>query len=110
MKTFNDLKIGDKIYFVDFNLEEGLASAYAAEVISLKRISEETIKITCRHQTNKIEEYSVYGCLTSSDWMGDTKFFASKDIAISNIKCLVERAKEDLYETHKLLVKVKELK
>ena len=51
MKTFNDLKIGDKIYFVDFNLEEGLASAYAAEVISLKRISEETIKITCRHQT-----------------------------------------------------------
>lgn len=109
MKTFNDLKIGDKIYFVDFNLEEGLASAYTAEVISLKRISE-TIKITCRHQTNKIEEYSVYGCLTSSDWMGDTKFFASKDIAISNIKCWVERAKEDLYETHKLLVKVKELK
>lgn len=37
MKTFNDLKIGDKIYFVDFNSEEGLNSAYAAEVISLKK-------------------------------------------------------------------------
>lgn len=110
MKTFKDLKIGDKIYFVDFDLEKLLTSAYEAEVIELKKISDSTIKIKCSHQTNEIEEYSVYADLTSSDWIGDTKFFASKDIAISNIECLVERAKEDLYLTHRLLIKVKELK
>lgn len=109
MKTFKDLKIGDKIYFVNFDPETGLNSAYEAKVIELKKISD-TIKITCRHHINEVEEYSVYGDVTSSDWIGDTMFFASKDIAISNIKCWVEGAKETLNETNKLLVKVKELK
>lgn len=109
MKTFNDLKIGDKIYFVDFNSEEGLNSAYAAEVISLKKIPD-TVKITCRYQSNKIEEYWVRGDVTSSDWIRNTMFFASKETAISNINFWVEEAKEALYETNKLLVKVKELK
>lgn len=109
MKTFKDLKIGDKIYFVNFDPGTGLNSAYEAKVIELKKISD-TIKITCRHHINEVEEYSVYGEVTSSNWIGDTMFFASKEEAIEEIKFWVERAKEDLYETHKLLVKVKELK
>ena len=109
MKTFNDLKIGDKIYFIDFDTDKEVNSAYAAEVISLKRISE-TIKITCRHQTNKIEEYSMYGCLTSSDCIENTMIFVSKETAISTVKSWVEYAKETLYKINKLLVKVKELK
>lgn len=110
MKVFKDLKVGDKIYFIDFNTIKEIYSAYEAEVIELKKISDSTIKIKCRHQTNEIEEYSVYSDVTSSEWIGDTIFFASKDIAISNIKCWVEEEKEALYKTNKLLVKVKELK
>lgn len=37
MKTFNDLKIGDKIYFVNFDLDTGLNAAYEAKVIELKK-------------------------------------------------------------------------
>ena len=54
MKTFEDLKIGDKICFVDFDV--------------------------------------------------------TKEDAIEELKIWVEEAKQNLYETNKLLVKVKELK
>lgn len=114
MKTFGDLKIGDKICFVDFDVTHEINSAYEAEVIELKKISKiaDTIKITCRHQTNKVDEYSVYGDTSSTCWWinGRTKVFASKEDAIEELKSWVEEAKQNLYETNKLLVKVKELK
>ena len=110
MKTFNDLKIGDKICFVTFDPTEELNFTYEAKVIELKKISSDIIKITCKHHENEIDEYSVLNCLASSDWYGDTMFFVSKEYAIYNIKRWVEEAKQNLYETNKLLVKVKELK
>lgn len=109
MKTFNDLKVGDKICFIDFSTIKEINSAYEVEVIKLQKISD-TINITCKYHENKIEEYSVCGCLTSSDWIGDAMFFVSKETAISNIKSWVEEAKETLYKINKLLVNVKELK
>ena len=109
MKTFNDLKIGDKICLVTFDPTQELNFAYEAKVIELKKISN-TIKITCIHHENEVDEYSVHGDLASSDWYGDTMLFVSKEYAIYNIKCWVEEAKQNLYETNKLLVKVKELK
>ena len=109
MKTFNDLKIGDKIYIVDFDPVEEIKSACTAEVISITKVSD-YMNITFRHHTKKIGDFTVFEGATSSDWYGNTMFFASKETAIARIKCWVEEAKENLYATNKLLVKVKELK
>ena len=85
MKTFNDLKIGDKICFVTFDPTEELNFTYEAKVIELKKISSDIIKITCKHHENEIDEYSVLNCLASSDWYGDTMFFVSKEYAIDTV-------------------------
>ena len=85
MKTFNDLKIGDKIYIVDFDPVEEIKSACTAEVISLKKVSD-YMNITFRHHTKKIDDFTVFEGATSSDWYGNTMFFASKEEAIEEIK------------------------
>ena len=113
MKTFGDLKIGDKIYIVNFDPEREINSAHEAEVIELKKIMNVSIKITCKHRKNDIDVYSVYGDSSSTSWMGienHIKVFASKEDAIEELKIWVEEAKQNLYETNKLLIKVKELK
>lgn len=113
MKTFRDLKIGDKICVVDFDPEREINSAHEAEVIELKKIMNVSIKIICKYRENEVDAYSVYGDSSSTSWMGiekHIKVFASKEDAIEELKCWVEEAKHNLYETNKLLAKVKELK
>ena len=109
MRTFKDLKVGDEIYIVNFNIEKEINSASTAKVINIGRVCDYR-KITFKYPTGEVDEVSVPGWVAYSDWIDDTIFFISKEAAIANVKIWIEDVKEELYTTHRLLTKIKELK